>query len=54
MNNETKNRNRSWPRREDLEFPRGKGEGVGWMGTLGFFWMQTVIFGMDGQKNPTV
>ena len=25
---------------------KGKGKGVGWVGILGFFWMQTVIFGM--------
>ena len=29
---QTKNRNRSWPRRADLGFPRGKGEGEGCMG----------------------
>ena len=28
--------------------------GVGWMGILGVFEMQTVIFGMDGQWDPTV
>ena len=32
----------------------GGREGVGWMGILGVFWMQTVIFGMDGQWDPTV
>ena len=52
-NKQIKNRNRSWPRRADLGFPRGKGKGVGWMGILGAFWMQTVIFGMDGQWDPT-
>ena len=38
-----------------LGVPRGvKGGGVGWMGIWGFFfWMQTVIFGMDGQWGPT-
>ena len=35
-------------------FPRGKGEGVGWMSILGVFWMKTVIFGMDGQWDSTV
>ena len=50
---QTKNRNRSWSRRADLGFPRGKGEGVGWMGILGVFRMQTVIFGKDGQWDPT-
>ena len=34
-NKQTKNRNRSWTRRADLGFPRGKGEGMGWMGILG-------------------
>ena len=53
-NKKTKNRKRSWPRREDLEFTRGKVEGVGWMGIWGVFWMQTVIFGMDVQCSPTV
>ena len=28
-------------------------EGVGWMGILGVFWMQTAIFGMDGEWDPT-
>ena len=37
-----------------MEFPEGKGEGVGWMNILEFFWMQTVIFGMHGQWGPTV
>ena len=46
-NKQTINRNRSWPRRADLRFPRGKGEGVGWMGI--FFFDKTVIFGMVGQ-----
>ena len=46
------NRKRSWPRRADLGFPWGKGEGVGWMGILGGFWMQTVILGMYGQWGP--
>ena len=30
-----KNRNRSWPRRAELGFPRDKEQGVGWMGILG-------------------
>ena len=33
---------------------RGKGVGVGRMGTFGVFLMQTVIFGEDGQWGPTV
>ena len=37
-----------------MGFPGGKGERVGLMGILGVFWMQTVIFGMDGQWDPTV
>ena len=39
---------------DDLGFQRGKGEGVGWMGIWGVFWMQTLIFGMDGEWDPTV
>ena len=31
-----------------------EGEGLGWMGILGVWGMQTLIFGMDGQWNPTV
>ena len=31
-----------------------KGVGVGWMGILGVWGMQSVIFGMDGQWDPTV
>ena len=27
---------------------------MGWMGIWGDFWMQTVIFGMGGQWDPTV
>ena len=50
---QNKTRNRSWPRRADLGFSREKGKGVGWMGILGVFWMQTVIFGIDGQWDPT-
>ena len=35
-NKQTKNINRSWPRRADLGFPGGgQGERVGWMGILG-------------------
>ena len=47
-------RNGSWPRRADLGFPRGKGEGVGQMSIWGVFWIQTVIFGMVGQWYLTV
>ena len=32
----------------------GGGEGVGWMGILGIWEMQTVLFGMNGQWDPTV
>ena len=32
-----------------LGVPREKGEGVGWMGIWEVFWMQSVIFGMNGQ-----
>ena len=37
-----------------LGVPREKGEGVGWMGIWEVFWMQTVIFGMNGQWGPDV
>ena len=37
-----------------LGFPRGKGEGVGWRGIWGVFWIQTLIFGMDGQQDPNL
>ena len=54
-NNQTKNRYRSWPRRVDLGFLGwGEGEGVGWMSILGVWGMQTIVFGMDGQWDPTV
>ena len=37
-----------------LGIPDGRG-GSGMVGHVGgFFWMQTVIFGMDGQGGPTV
>ena len=49
-----KKKKKSLPRRADLGSPRGKGERVGWMGILGFFLIQTVIFGTDGQWDPTV
>ena len=39
---------------DDLGFQRGKGEGVGWIVIWGLFWMQTLIFGMDGEWDPTV
>ena len=32
----------------------GEGVRVGWMGILRVLWMQTAIFGMDGQWDPTV
>ena len=51
---EKKTRNRSWPRRADLEVPGVKGrEWDGWAFWL-FFWMKNVTFGMDGQWDPTV
>ena len=39
-------KNRSWPRRTELGFPRGRGEGVGvgWMGILEVFWMKSYIW----------
>ena len=37
-----------------LGIPQGKSEGVGWMGTVGVWKMQTVIFGMDRKWDPTV
>ena len=40
-----------------LGMPRGKRGRRGMDGHLGvlvFFWMQTVVFGMDGQWGPTV
>ena len=40
--------------KNSLGVPMGKGEVVRWMGIWGVFWMQTVIFVMDGQWNPTV
>ena len=52
--NKKKNRNKSWPGRADLGFPAGRGEGVGWMSILGVLGMQAVIFGMDGQGDPSV
>ena len=52
-NTKKTNRNRSWTR-SDLGLPRGKGKGMGWMIILGVWEMQTVIFGMDGQWDPTV
>ena len=33
---------------------QGKGEGVNWMDILGVLGMQTVIFVVDGQRDPTV
>ena len=36
-----------------LTVPRGEGKGEEWA-LGGFFWMQAVIFGMDGQWGPTV
>ena len=53
-NKQTNSRKRPWFRRADSVFPRGEVEGVGWMDILGVFWMQTVIFGMDGEWDPTV
>ena len=46
-NTKKTNRNGSWTR-SDLGLPRGKGKGMRWMGILGVWEMQTVIFGMDG------
>ena len=37
-----------------LGIPKGEGKGSGMNGHLGVFWMQTVIFGMDGQWGPAV
>ena len=37
-----------------LGVPGGGGEGVGWMGILGVWGMQTVLFGINGQWDPTV
>ena len=37
-----------------MGFPRDKEQGVGWMGILGVLGMQTIIFGLDGQRDPTV
>ena len=39
--------------RTDLWLPRGRGEGVGWMGVWGWY-MQTVTFTMDKQRGPTL
>ena len=51
-NKQTKNRNRAWPRRADLEF-QGR-EGVGGQEFWGFLRMQIVISGVDGQWDRTV
>ena len=48
-NKQTINRNRSWSKRADL----GLG-GSGMDEHFGGLGMQTVIFGMDGQWDPTV
>ena len=53
-NKRTKNTNRSCQRRADLGLGVGEGEGVGWIGILGVWEMHTVVFGIDGQWNPTV
>ena len=45
--------NRSQPRRADLWFPGGGGREWDGHAAQGF-WMQTVIFGMDGQRDSTV
>ena len=37
-----------------LEVPKGERGGIGMDRHLGVFWMQTVIFGMDGQWDLTV
>ena len=37
-----------------LRVLKGEGGGSGIDGHLGVFWMQIVIFGMDGQWDPTV
>ena len=52
-NEQTKTRNRAWPRRADLGFLGGKVEGVRWMGILEAWGVQTVFSGMDGQWDPT-
>ena len=37
-----------------MGFLQEKGEGVGWVDILGVWGMKIVIFGMDGQWDPTV
>ena len=53
-NKQTNKRNSSWPRKEDVGFPRGEREGSGIDGHLGGFWDANCYFGMDGQWDPTV
>ena len=50
-NKQTKNRNRTeiMALKRRLGVSGGRGEEVGWMGILGVWGVQTVIFGMDGQ-----
>lgn len=37
-----------------LGVPKGERGEVGWIGIWGGVWVQTVIFGMDGQWDPTI
>ena len=37
-----------------LGVPKGERGGSGMDGHLGVFWMQTLVFGIDGQWDPTV
>ena len=46
-NRQPKKQNRSWPRK-DSQAEKG------WMGILGVWGMQTVVFRMDGQWDPAV
>ena len=48
-----KNRNRSWPMRA-WGSQRGKKRELDRWTFWGSFWMQTLIFGMDGQRDPSV
>ena len=53
-NKQTKNRNRAWPRRADLEFQEGgKGERMGELGILGDYG-DANISRVDGQWGTTI
>ena len=47
-------KNRSWPRRADLGFSRGKGEGGGWMGIRGGYGDTNCYIWNGWQWDPSV